>query len=206
MLSKEQERAVMERCVKLITEFTGKYPRGYTAPSWSVSNHTVEILESFGLLYDHSFNHHDSQPYWLPHNPSYVEAHSSTVVEDWMHPMSQLQLSNIIEIPGNWNLDDWPPFNPGPGSQGYVDPDSILNVWKAQFDYYYLESDTFIFPISLHPDVSGKAHVQMMLEKFIEYINSYKGVEWITFEEMATEFKSGRIAGYTINSGVINNV
>lgn len=146
--------------------------------------------------------HHDCQPYYLPRNPHYIETDLSMKAAEWMKPMSRLERSNIIEIPANWHLDDWPPLSIGLGiGQGFVDPDVVLKIWKAQFDFFYREYDTFIFPISIHPQVTGKAHVQLMQEKLIQHINSHEGVQWVPLEEMARQFKDGTIQGYTVQGG-----
>jgi hypothetical protein len=39
---------------------------------------------------------------------------------------------------------------------GFVDPHVVEKMWREQFDFYYREYDTFVFPISIHPQVSGK--------------------------------------------------
>lgn len=93
-------------------------------------------------------------------------------------------------------------MNIGQGvGNGLVDPDVVFKIWKAQFDYFYQHSETFIFPISIHPQVSGKAHVQEMLARFIAYLNGHSGVHWVTFEEMAAQYKSGEIAGAYVEGG-----
>jgi len=62
--------------------------------------------------------------------------------------------------------------------------------------YYYVnlthvpEYDEFIFPMTIHPDVSGRPHVLLMHERIIKHINSHEGVEWVTMEQMCDEFKS----------------
>lgn len=202
-LSEEQERDVLEKSIKVIEGFTGKYPRGWTAPAWSTSPRTVEILEQNGLIYDHSFMHHDSQPYYLPYNPHNVETDLTLKAEKWMLPMHELRPSSIVEIPANWHLDDWPPCSIGQGAgQGFVDLDVVFKMWTAQFQFYYREYDTFIFPISIHPQVSGKAQVQLMLERVIEFINSHEGVEWVPLETMAAQFKSGELDGFNVKGGV----
>jgi len=48
----------------------------------------------------------------------------------------------------------------------------------------------FIFPMTIHPDVSGRPHVLLMHERLIEYINKHEGVEWVTMEQMVDDFKS----------------
>jgi peptidoglycan/xylan/chitin deacetylase (PgdA/CDA1 family) len=87
-------------------------------------------------------------------------------------------------------------------THGYVDPHTIERMWKEQFDYFYREHDSFVFPMSIHPQVSGKPQVILMHERIIEYINQHEGVEWCTFEQMVEEFKEGRITGAEVKGGV----
>lgn len=192
---------MLGKSIEVITDLTGKHPRGWTAPAWKTSPNTVQILEENGIMYDHSFMHHDCQPYYLPYAPANVETDHSLRAEEWMRPMPKLKHSSVIEIPANWHLDDWPPLQIGQGGAGFVDPDVVLKLWKAQFDFYYREYDSFIFPISIHPQVSGKPHVQLMQEKLIGHINAHEGVEWVPLEEMAKRFKEGTFAGWTVTGG-----
>lgn len=155
--------------------------------------------------YDHSFMHHDCQMYYVPDGTeSWTETNVELSAASWMTPMTKIQPSKVVEVPANWHLDDWPPFvlNLKQGStHGYVDPHVIERMWKEQFDFYYREYDTFVFPMSIHPQVSGKPQVILMHERIIEHINSYEGVEWVTMEEMVAEFKAGRFAGATVDGG-----
>ncbi|KZO98484.1 glucose 1-dehydrogenase [Calocera viscosa TUFC12733] len=203
-LTTQQQKDVLTKCVDIITAFTGKPPVGYTAPGWATTKDTVRLLEEAGITYDHSFMHHDCQMYWVPKmDQSWVETDYSKDPSYWMKPMGELTHSNVVEVPANWHLDDWPPLGYATGrpSQGFVDPDTILKIWKSQFDFYYREYDTFVFPISIHPQVSGKAQVMLVHEKLIEYINSHEGVEWMTLADMAEEFRAGRIEGYHVEGG-----
>lgn len=44
--------------------------------------------------------------------------------------------------------------------------------------------DEFIFPMTIHPDVSGRPHVLLMHERIIEHINKHEGVKWVTMAEV----------------------
>jgi len=116
--------------------------------------------------------------------------------------MGELHASSIIGIPANWHLDDWPVFNVGNGGDGFVDPALVFKLWSEQFDFYYKEYDSFVFPMTIHPQVSGKPQVLNMHERIVQYINSHEGVEWKTMDEMAQEYKSGRFPGYVVEGGV----
>ena len=148
--------------------------------------------------------HHDSQLYYVPHFPENIKTTDlSQQAPSWMVPMGKLTASNIVEVPANWHLDDWPPFQLEDGpSHGYVDPHVIERLWKDQFDFLYSEYETFVFPISIHPQVSGKPQVMLLHQRLIDYLNAHEGVEWCTFGEMVDEFKAGRIGGVQIIDGV----
>lgn len=49
-LSEQQQREVMEKSIQVLTQFTGKKPRGWTAPAWDTSKETIKILEEFGIV------------------------------------------------------------------------------------------------------------------------------------------------------------
>ncbi|ORY10481.1 glucose 1-dehydrogenase [Clohesyomyces aquaticus] len=208
-LNEQQQRDVLKKSIKVLQDFTGKKPRGWTAPAWSTSLETIKLLEEFGIEYDHSFMHHDSQPYYVP--DPYVTTLTTTDVSKpashWMTPMSTLKPSSVVEVPANWHLDDWPPFQLSltqASTHGYVDTATIERLWKEQFEYLYREcpeNGSFVFPISIHPQVSGKPQVILLHERFIEWVNTHEGVEWVTMEQIVDEFKSGQLSGVTIDGG-----
>ncbi|KAK2797071.1 hypothetical protein FQN51_008843 [Onygenales sp. PD_10] len=205
-LSLQEQRTILERSIEILTKFTGSKPLGFTAPGWKTSKELIPLLEEYGIMYDHSFMHHDVQPYFAPDSSAeWIETNLNQPAELWMRPMTKIRPSTVVEIPANWHLDDWPPLQPVPGrpaSQGFVDTHVVEKLWMEQFDFAYREYDEFIFPMSIHPQVSGKPQVILMHERIIEYINKHEGVEWMTFGEMAKEFREGKISGVTIEGGV----
>jgi peptidoglycan/xylan/chitin deacetylase (PgdA/CDA1 family) len=42
-----------------------------------------------------------------------------------------------------------------PNSYGFINPRQIEEMWRDEFDWVYWEIDDGIFPITIHPDVSG---------------------------------------------------
>ncbi|KAK4986470.1 hypothetical protein LTR50_005298 [Elasticomyces elasticus] len=168
-LSEKEQRSVLDRSINVITKFTGTKPLGYTAPAWATSKELIPLLEEYGILYDHSFMHHDVQPYFAPDSShSWVETDVKKEASTWMRPMTKMKPSKVVEIPANWHLDDWPPLQPipgRPGAQGFVDPHVVERLWMEQFDFAYREYDSFVFPMSIHPQVSGKPQVILMHER-----------------------------------------
>lgn len=60
--------------------------------------------------------------------------------------------------------------------ESQVNPPDVEQMWKDMFTYCYREEEEFIFPITIHPDVSGRPQVLLMLERFIEWVNEHENV------------------------------
>lgn len=186
----------MRKSLDVMTAFLGHKPKGWTAPGFTCSSSTVQLLEEAGLEYDHSYMHHDCLLYYTPYSDydgqttDYAQPAST-----WMQSTVNPKISSIVTVPANWHLDDWPAFSPGDGgSDGFIDPDAVLKMWKTHFLYDSQRHEEVVMPISLHPQISGKPHVLNMIEQFIEWVNQYDGVEWCTFGGMVDRFKSHNFA------------
>jgi len=163
------------------------------APWWETSKEGAELLLSYGIEYDHSMSHEDHTCYWLRTDDQWTKIDYTKKAETWMKPLTKGQETGLVEIPASWYIDDLPPMmfiKKAPNSHGWVNPRDVMDIWKDHFDYFYREYDEFVFPMTIHPDVSGRPHVLLMHERMIEHINSHEGVEWVTFAEMADDFKS----------------
>jgi peptidoglycan/xylan/chitin deacetylase (PgdA/CDA1 family) len=180
----EQQRDVLDKTYKMITEFAGTPPRGSVAPWWEVSQESTDrecvqplcvcvtdlylVMLSYGIEYDHSMSHHDALPYWLRTGDSWTKIDYSKKAEEWMKPLIKGEETGLVEIPGSWYIDDLPPMmfiKNSANSHGWVNPRDIEDIWKDHFDYFYREYDEFIFPMTIHPDVSGRPHVLLMHER-----------------------------------------
>ena len=49
-LNEKQERDVLKKSVEVLTAFTGKKPKGWTAPAWATSKNSIKLLEEFGIV------------------------------------------------------------------------------------------------------------------------------------------------------------
>jgi peptidoglycan/xylan/chitin deacetylase (PgdA/CDA1 family) len=191
-MTAKQEEDVMDRSIDLITRLCGKRPTGYVAPWWEFSNITNELLLKKGIKYDHSLMHHDFQPYRVRVGDSWTKIDFSKEADQWMKPLVRGKETSLIEIPASWYLDDLPPMmfiKKSPNSHGFVNPRDVEQMWRDQFDWVYREYDYAIFPITIHPDVSGRPQVLLMLERLFEYIRSHEGVKFVTMNEMADDFE-----------------
>ncbi|MDZ2606202.1 polysaccharide deacetylase family protein [Klebsiella variicola] len=188
-----QEEAVLDRSIELVTQLAGKRPTGYVAPWWEFSNVTNELLLKKGIKYDHSLMHNDFHPYYVRVGDSWTKIDYSKHPDAWMKPLQRGQETDLVEIPANWYLDDLPPMmfiKKSPNSHGFVNPRHLEEMWRDQFDWVYRENEYAVFTMTIHPDVSGRPQVLLMLERLIQYIRSHEGVRFVTFDEIADDFKA----------------
>ncbi|KAL8761460.1 MAG: hypothetical protein Q9184_002417 [Pyrenodesmia sp. 2 TL-2023] len=129
-------------------------------------------------------------------------------------PSSFPTSSTLIEIPCNWYGEDETPLSYLPhvhNSHGYVDVRVVEQMWKDRFEWLWehahedLEQPTgnapdqekaeglteFIFPMVLHPDTSGMAHIIGMIERILVWLKGKEGagVEFCRYEDIAREAK-----------------
>ncbi|PAU74051.1 polysaccharide deacetylase family protein [Halomonas salipaludis] len=190
-MTREQEREVLDHSIELVTKLSGKRPTGYVAPWWEFSPITNELLLERGIKYDHSLMHNDFHPYYVRVGDSWTKIDYSKKAKDWMKPLQRGEETDLIEIPANWYLDDLPPMlfiKKSPNSHGFVSPRHLGEMWQDQFDWVYRENDYAVFTMTVHPDVSGRPQVLMMLERMIEHILGHEGVHFCTFNEIADDF------------------
>ncbi len=191
-MSAEQEREVLERSIVLIEEIAGRRPRGYVAPWWEMSERTAGLLAEYGFIYDHSQNYNDFVPFYARVGDTWTNIDYSRPASSWMKPLVRGKEVDLVEFCGNWYMDDLPPMmfiKQAPNSHGFVSPRDIEQLWRDQFDWVYRELDYAVFPITLHPDVSGRPQVLLMVERLIEYWAGHDGVRFVTFEEAAETFR-----------------
>jgi len=190
-MTPEQEEAVMDRPIELITGLSGRRPTGYVAPWWEFSPVSNELLLMKGIQDDHSLRHDDFTPCYVRVGDSWTKIDYSKQGAEWMHPLGRGAETDLVEIPASWTLDDLPPMmfiKAAPNSHGFVSPRHLEEVWRDQFDWVYREMDYAVFTLTIHPDVSGKPHVLMMLERLYAHMIRHPGVTFTTFDAIADDF------------------
>ncbi|GAA6047699.1 hypothetical protein JCM3770_001726 [Rhodotorula araucariae] len=192
-MSVSQQKEVLDHTYDQLTTLAGKPPVGCTAPWWENSKEGIQLLLDKGITYDHSSQAHDCLPFYTRIEDTWTKIdYSATSAKEWMKPLVKGELTPLVTIPANWYLDDLPPhmfIKGSANSHGYVDVRTTIDLWKRHFTYFYREHDWFVFPLTLHPDVSGRPHVLLAIEEFIEWVNTHDGVEWATMEQVAAEFR-----------------
>ncbi|PKK48829.1 hypothetical protein CI102_6330 [Trichoderma harzianum] len=188
----DQQRVILDKTYRQLTEFCGKPPKGSVAPWWEASAEGAQLLLDYGIEYDHSLSHHDCQAYYLRTGDSWTKIDYKKHPNEWMKPLVNGKETGLVEIPANWYIDDLPPMmfiKAAPNSHGYVNPRDVEDIWRDTFDYCYREYDEFIFPITCHPDVSGRPQVILMHERLIEHFMKHEGVEFVTMGYISDDFK-----------------
>lgn len=97
----EQQRDVLDKSYKLITEFCGKPPKGNVVPWWEQSKEGAELLLEYGIEYDHSMSHEDHKAYWLPTGDEWTKIDYSKTAKEWMKPLERGAETGLVEIPGS---------------------------------------------------------------------------------------------------------
>lgn len=187
-----QEEAVLVKSIELIEKHAGRKPRGYVAPWWEMSDSTAALLLKYGFEYDHSQGYRDFQPFYSRVGDEWNVIDYSKSAGEWMHPMKHGKEIDLVEVGANWYVDDLPPMmfmKKVPNSHGFVSPRDIEMLWRDAFDWVYREMDYGVFAFTIHPDVSGRPQVLLMLERLIHHINGHTGTRWMTFEEIAADFR-----------------
>ena len=166
-LSKQQEEEVLDRGIAIIERITGERPKGYRSPSWELSEHSLSLLSERGFFYDSSLMGNDI--------PYVVDANGS----------------ELVEIPIQWELDDAPYFNYAPslGSRGLMaSPEQVYQVWSAAFEGMYHYGRSFV--LTMHPFVIGRPGRLRMLERLIQYMREFPGVEFLRADHLAEMWAS----------------
>lgn len=108
-----------------------------------------------------------------------------------MKPLVRGEETDLIELPASWYLDDLPPMmfiKSSFTSHGFVSPRDIEQLWTDQFDWVQREMDYAVFPITIHPDVSGRPQNLLMLERLIAHMREADGVEFAAMKDVALDF------------------
>ena len=194
-MSPEQEEDVLDRCIELLEGLTGERPAGYVAPWWEFSAVTAELLLARGIEYDHSLMHDDFHSYYVRTGDTWTKIDYSKPAGHWMKPLVRGRETDLVEIPASWHLDDMVPLmfmKTVPNSQGFESPRVVEETWRDAFDWVYRKHDYAIFPMTIHPDVSGRPQVLAMHERLFEHMSSKPGVRFVTMRDIADDFRRRR--------------
>lgn len=158
-LSDQEQEEVIDKGIRILEGITGQLPVGYRAPSFELTDKTLEILAQRGFVYDSSLMAHDV-PYFV-----------------------DTPAGRLVEAPVDWALDDahYYAFNRGAGAMNT--PQDVYKAWEWEFDGVYQYGSAF--NLTMHPQHTGRLAKMMVLERFIQYARSHSNVEFMRCIDVA---------------------
>jgi peptidoglycan-N-acetylglucosamine deacetylase len=181
--SPEDEGTILDRGTAVLERLTGRKPIGFRSPGAGLSFNMVRLLQERGFSYDSSLMGDDFTPYYmrLGDNPA---------------PDGPYQFGkpiDVFEIPFTWGLDDFPAFEYVTSragiQQGLSSPSAVYEIWAGDFDYLHDRIGKGVYTLTMHPQVIGRGHRMLMLERLIEYIATHREVTFTTMAEAASEWR-----------------
>jgi peptidoglycan-N-acetylglucosamine deacetylase len=160
--------SIIERSQAVFERLGGHRAVGFRTPSGDFQAGSHEVLRRLGFLYSSSMRG-DDRPY------------------RWVFSG---RVSDLVEIPAHWEMDDFPQFGyndspPDPASRDRIGGlEWTYDNWRREFDGYYREG--LCFPVIMHPQLMGKPGRVELLRRLIEYIQGHRGVWFGTGEQIAS--------------------
>jgi peptidoglycan/xylan/chitin deacetylase (PgdA/CDA1 family) len=197
LLPADEERRVLERGLEALQRVAGVRPAGYRSPGWDNSPHTVALLVEYGFEYESSLMGSDFEPYWC----RVGDRVSTTEAFGWGTPV------NLLELPVAWHLDDFIQF------EFVATPSGILQasrsttipweIWKDEFDYLNDRVGRGLMNITMPPQVIGRGHRMLFLEKFIDYVAAHADVRFTRLIDYARMWREGKTPSLPADAGLV---
>lgn len=180
-LSAKDQRSILERGIEAIATATGQPPTGHRAPYWALGPETLGLVEELGFGYDSSLMADDYHLYRVRHG----DRHSASGPTVFGHE------GHLVEVPVYWALDDWPFFEPAPGTgrDGLSAPSRVLEIWTGELRYAYDHAPGGLLCVTMHPECIGRGHRMAMLERFIAEAKSLAGVEFARLDTVVDAWR-----------------
>ncbi len=172
-LSASEEESVFMKGIEALERVTGVRPKGFRAPMYNFSPNTASLLHREGFTYDSSLQG-DDLPYMLETQGG----------------------GNIVELPTDWALDDWPHFMHNPDlhfSMPIKSPDQAMDVFMSYFEAAREYGGLWISV--WHPFLSGRIPRLSRIDKMIEEMLQYDDVWFAPLAEIAEHAAAEAAAG-----------
>ena len=179
----EDEEQILLKGNEVLTRIAGRRPLGFRSPGAGLSETMVGLLVKHGFEYDSSLMGDDFTPYYM--------RIGDEAPEDGPYRFGRQV--NVVEIPFTWGLDDFPAFEYVTSragiQQGLSSPDAVYEIWAGDFDYLHDRVGEGVYTLTMHPQVIGRGHRMLMLERLIDHIGSHRRVEFTTMGAVAAAWK-----------------
>lgn len=181
----QREREVLLRGLDALDRVAGVTPLGYRSPSWDNSPWTIELLLEQGFRYESSLMSNDFTPYWC-RDGDVIQADGPYLFGPEV---------DLVEMPVSWILDDFPHFENvsirslGINLPGLSAPLKVEEIWQGEFTFMRREVPRGVFTLTMHPQVIGRGHRFLLLERLIAWMKSHDGVTFSTLGAAANAFR-----------------
>lgn len=176
----EAERAVMDRGFEALEFAIGQRPIGYRSAAWDFSPNTIDLLLEYDLMYSSSCMANDFYPYYLRKGDKWQGG----------EPYMFGELSELVELPPSWHLDDFPPFEyVWQGNTGLMAPSAVREIWQGDFDYMVGNCPDGVYVLTCHPQFIGRGYRISMLDDLIDYMKTVPSVRFESMKDVAQRFK-----------------
>jgi peptidoglycan-N-acetylglucosamine deacetylase len=178
--TREQEEADLVRANDAILRLSGRKARGYRSPSWDLSEHTIDLLQSHGFRYDSSLMGADYAPY---------RARRGDVAKVG-EPFHFGEPTALMEMPISWSLDDYPHFEfvrtETTILAGLQPARAVMQSWLDEFLYMKKSVEWGVLTYTMHPYVIGRGYRMLALEQMVDQLGR-EGAVFLTLENAARE-------------------
>ncbi|MCP5026131.1 MAG: polysaccharide deacetylase [Actinomycetia bacterium] len=174
------ERAILTKAMDRIELITGAPPVGHRSPGGNLGSRWVDLLLEHGFSYDSSMAPSDLTATWV--------RRGDVVRTDGAYQFGEPV--DLVELPFDLTLDDWPYFSPeSPGQEGLRSPAHVYDIWAAEFDFLAQKLGEGVFVLTMHPQCIGRGSRMLMLERLIDHMASHDRVRFATMATVADEFR-----------------
>jgi peptidoglycan/xylan/chitin deacetylase (PgdA/CDA1 family) len=177
-----EERAILDKAIGCIERVTASAPAGHRLPGGNLGERWLRMLLEYGFSYDSSMAPND-------YAPTYCRL-GDVIRTDAAFQFGQNV--DLVELPFDWILDDWPYFTPDARAhqEGLRSPNEVFDIWRAEFDYVYDEIGVGVFVLTMHPQCIGRGSRLLMLARLIDHMRSRDGVHFRTMAEVAAQYRA----------------
>jgi peptidoglycan-N-acetylglucosamine deacetylase len=160
-LDPAREEAVIVRGLEALMNVTGERPVGYRSPGWDMSDHTVPLLLKHGFRYTGNGMARDFHPF----------RHRIGDVASVDAPFRYGEETQLLSIPSTWHLTDMLQLEVVFEYPHRVAPSvsEVERIWRDDFDYMREHEEGGVITYVVHPQVIGRAHRMMLLERVIRH-------------------------------------
>lgn len=175
-----EERQILAKAIDRVERLVGHAPVGHRLPGGNLGTRWIQLLLEHGFTYDSSMAPHDVRPTWV--------RTGDVARTDGAHVFGPAV--DLVEIPFDWVLDDWPYFSHEPPRQaGLRSPDDVYGIWAAEFDYLAERLGEGVYVLTVHPQCIGRGSRLLMLERLLDHIAAHGDVAYRRMIEVADDFR-----------------